>query len=85
MRFPGVCPCLRVSSPLNSTSLTPGSPQPRSLAGTTVLMPGSLHQFGKSSQVTQWVKDLALSRLWFGSLLWHRFSPWPQNVRMPQP
>ena len=26
------------------------------------------------------VKDLALSLLWLGSLLWHEFSPWPRNV-----
>ena len=25
------------------------------------------------------VKDLALSLLWLGSLLWHEFEPWPGN------
>ena len=27
--------------------------------------------------MAQWVKDLVLSRLWLGSLLWCRFDPWP--------
>ena len=36
-----------------------------------------------SSLVTQWGKDLALSLLWAGSLLWLRFHPWPGNFRMP--
>ena len=31
------------------------------------------------SSLVQQVKDLALSLQWFGSLLWHRFNPWPQN------
>jgi len=31
----------------------------------------------------QQIKDLALSLQWLGSLLWHRFSPWPGNVHMP--
>ena len=31
------------------------------------------------SSLVQRVKDLALSLQWFGSLLWHRFNPWPQN------
>ena len=29
------------------------------------------------------VKDLALSLLWFGLLLWHGFDPWPRNFHMP--
>ena len=29
------------------------------------------------------VKDLSLSLLWLGSLLWHRFDPWPGNFCMP--
>ena len=37
-----------------------------------------------SSLVTQQVKDLALSLLWLGSLLWHGFIPWPRNFHMPQ-
>lgn len=32
-----------------------------------------------SSPVVQWVK--VLSVLWFGSLLWHRFDPWLQELR----
>ena len=32
----------------------------------------------------QWVKDLALSLLEFGSLLRLRFNPWPENFSMPQ-
>ena len=32
-----------------------------------------------SSLVAQWVKDPALSPLWLGSLLWHRFHTWPRN------
>ena len=28
------------------------------------------------------VKDLALSLLWPGSLLWHGFDPWPENFCM---
>ena len=34
--------------------------------------------------VVQSVKDLALSPLWFGSLLRHGFDPWPRNFHMPQ-
>ena len=34
--------------------------------------------------MAQWVKDLVLSLLWLGSLLWHGFNPWPGNFRMPQ-
>ena len=30
-----------------------------------------------SSLVAQLVKELALSLLWFGSLPWLRFDPWP--------
>ena len=33
--------------------------------------------------MAQWAKDLVLSRLWLRSLLWHGFSPWPMNFRMP--
>ena len=36
-----------------------------------------------SSLVMQWVKDLALSLLWLGSLLWRRFDTWPGNFHMP--
>ena len=32
-----------------------------------------------SSLVAQWVKDLALSLLWLGSLMWCGFHPWPGN------
>ena len=38
--------------------------------------------FERSSLVVQWIKDLALSLLWLGSLLWHMFIPWPMNFRM---
>ena len=34
--------------------------------------------------MVQWVKDLALSLLWLGSLLWCQFKPWPRNFHMPQ-
>ena len=30
------------------------------------------------------VKDLALSLVWLGSLLWCRFDPWPRNFCMPR-
>ena len=30
------------------------------------------------------VKDLVLSLLWLGSMLWHGFDPWPGNFHMPQ-
>ena len=33
--------------------------------------------------MAQWVKNLALSLLWLGSLLWHRFNPWPRHFHMP--
>ena len=33
--------------------------------------------------MAQWVKDLALSLLWFRLLLWHRFDPWPWNFFIP--
>ena len=33
----------------------------------------------RSSLVTQWVKDLALSLLWLWLLLWHVLDPWPGN------
>ena len=36
----------------------------------------------QSSLVAQWVKDLALSLLWLGSLLWHRFHPWTGKFSM---
>ena len=29
--------------------------------------------------MAQWVKDLVLSLLWLGSLLWNWFDPWPWN------
>ena len=35
------------------------------------------------SSLVQQVKDLSLSLLWFRSLLWHGFSPWPGNFHMP--
>ena len=31
----------------------------------------------------QWVKDLVLSLLWLGSLLWHEFNSWPRNFHIP--
>ena len=34
--------------------------------------------------MAQCVKDLVLSLLWHGLLLWHRFSPWPRNFCMLQ-
>ena len=34
--------------------------------------------------MAQWVKDPALSLLWFGSLLWYRFHPWLRNFCMPR-
>ena len=36
-----------------------------------------------SSSVAQWDKDPALSLLWFVSLLWCEFDPWPRNFHMP--
>ena len=36
--------------------------------------------------MVQQVKDLVLSLQWFGSLLWHKFEPWPRNFHMlPSP
>ena len=32
--------------------------------------------------MAQWVKDLALSLLQLGLLVWYRFDPWPGNFRM---
>ena len=37
-----------------------------------------------SSLVAQRVKDLELSLLWRGALLWRWFNPWPKNFLMPQ-
>ena len=37
-----------------------------------------------SSLVAQWVKEQPSSLLWFWSLLWHRFDPWPGNFGMPR-
>ena len=34
--------------------------------------------------MVQRVKDLGLLLLWLGSLLWHRFRPWPGNFLMLQ-
>ena len=34
--------------------------------------------------MAQQIKDLELSLLWLGSLLWHWFNPWPWNFCMPQ-
>ena len=31
-----------------------------------------------------WVEDLALSLQQLGSLLWHKFNPWPRNLHMPR-
>ena len=33
-----------------------------------------------SSLVVHWAEDLASLLLWLGSLLWHRFDPWPGNL-----
>ena len=33
--------------------------------------------------MAQWVNDPALSLQRLGSLLWHRFDPWPRNFHMP--
>ena len=30
------------------------------------------------------IRDLALSLLWLGSLLWRGFQPWPRSFPMPQ-
>ena len=35
-----------------------------------------------SSLVVQYVKDLALSLQWLGTLLWRGFDPWPGNFRI---
>ena len=32
--------------------------------------------------MVQQVKDLALSLLWLGLLLWHGFDPWPRSFYM---
>ena len=32
----------------------------------------------------QWIKDVASSLLWLGSLLWCRFDPWPEKFYMLQ-
>ena len=32
--------------------------------------------------MAQWVKDLALSLLWFRLLLWCQFDSWPRNFHM---
>jgi len=37
----------------------------------------------RTSLVTQWVKDLALSLLWLWLELWHGFDPWARNFCMP--
>ena len=44
---------------------------------------GTKGQSSWNSQVAQWVKDPALSLLWFGSLLWLGFDPWPGIICMP--
>ena len=36
----------------------------------------------RSFLVAQWVKDLALSLLWFGSLLWLQLNPWSGKICM---
>ena len=33
--------------------------------------------------MARWVKDLVLSLLWLGSLLWRGFNSWPGNFCMP--
>ena len=33
--------------------------------------------------MAQQVKDPAFSLQWLRPLLWFRFDPWPENVRMP--
>ena len=38
----------------------------------------------QSSLVAQGIKDLVLSLLWLGYLLWRRFDPWPGNFFMLQ-
>ena len=44
---------------------------------------GTLSSTLPESQV-QWVKDLALSLQWLGSLLWHGFNPWLRNFYVLQ-
>lgn len=39
--------------------------------------PGGSRISVRSSLVSQWIKDLALSLQWLRSLLWCRFNPWP--------
>ena len=34
--------------------------------------------------MAQWVKDMALSLEWLGSLLWLGFDPWPRNFHVSQ-
>ena len=36
----------------------------------------------ESSLEVQWVQDPALSLQWLGSLLWHKFDPWPRYLHM---
>ena len=38
----------------------------------------------RSSLVAQWIKDLALSLLQLGSLLWLGFDPWPLSWAWPK-
>ena len=45
----------------------------------------SLHIHRKQSYlVAQWVKDPVLSLLWCWLLLWHGFTFWPSDFRMPR-
>ena len=34
--------------------------------------------------VAQWVKNLGLSLLWLGLLVWLGFDPWPENFHVLQ-
>ena len=36
----------------------------------------------RAPRVAQWIKDPVLSLLWYRSLLWHGFDPWPGNFHL---
>ena len=55
----------------------------RKIWGHVIDIHSGLKKWLETSVVAQWVKDPMSSLQQLGSLLWHRFDPWPRNFYMP--
>ena len=63
--------------------ITVTDPEPQSFWVFLSVYVLSQTSFFRNSPVAEQVKYSALSLKWLGSLLWHRFNPWPRNFHMP--